>query len=142
MSNGDINYQSSEQMFYHLLAKFKDQSNLATKILKLDDPIKIQAIIKKYDILFVNQFEKERIVRFVIMQKFQQVEQFRNELYNAQDKCIIYKQMNLDKNEETFWGTTIPSKLAEVISLSSVSGNNLMRQILMEYAKKLNEVIM
>ena len=47
--------------------------------------------------------------------------------------------MNLDKNEETFGGTTLSSRVAEVISLSSVSANNLMGQILMEYAKKFNE---
>ena len=73
------------------------------------------------------------------MQKVQQVQQFTHELYNAQDKCIFYKQMNLDKNEETFWGTTLSSRMAEVISLSSVSVNNLMGQILMEYARKFNE---
>ena len=89
-------------MFYHLLAIFYNQSILATKIMKFDDPTEIQAIIRKYDKLLANQFEKERIMRFVIMQKVQQVRQFKNELYNAQDKCIIYKQMNLDKNEETF----------------------------------------
>ena len=139
MRNGDINYHSAEQMFYHLLAKFYNQSILATKIMKSDDPIEIQAIIRKYDKLLANQFEKERIMRFIIMQKVQQVQQFRNKLYNAQDKSIIYKQMNLDKNEETFWGTTLSSRMAKVKSLSSISGNNLMGQILVEYARKFNE---
>ena len=79
-------------------------------------------------------------MRFVIMQKFQQVEDFREELFNAQDKCIIYKQINMDRNEERFWGRSINSKLAKVISLSSVAGSNLMGQILMEYAQKINEM--
>ena len=79
-------------------------------------------------------------MRFVIMQKFQQVEDFREELFNVQDKSIIYKQINMDRNEERFWGTSINSKLAKVISLSSVTGSNLMGQILMEYAEKINEM--
>ena len=139
MKNGDNNYHSAEQMFYHLLAKFYNQVDLATKIKESDDPIEIQAVIGKYGKLLANQFEKERIMRFVIMQKIHQVDQFRNELCNAKDKCIIYKQMNLGKNEETFWGTPLSSRLAQVISLSSISGNNLMGQILMEYATKINQ---
>ena len=63
-----------------------------------DDPIEIQAVIGKYEKLLANQFEKERIMSFVIMQKIQQVDQFSNELCNAKDKCIIYKQINLGKN--------------------------------------------
>ena len=47
--------------------------------------------------------------------------------------------MNLGKNEETFWGTPLSSRIAQVISLSSISGNNLMGQILMEYATKINQ---
>ena len=39
-----------------------------------------------------------------------------------------------------FWGTSINSKLAKVISLFSVTGSNLMGQILMEYAQKNNEM--
>ena len=74
-------------------------------------------------------------MRFLIMQKFQQVKEFREELCNAKDKCIIYKQINLDKNEERFWGTSITSKLAKVTFLSSVTGNKLI-----EYAQKINEM--
>ena len=71
-----INYHLSEQMFYHLLAKFYNKSNLVINILKIEDPVEIQAIIKNHNRLFANYLEKEKSMRFVIMQKFQQVDQF------------------------------------------------------------------
>ena len=92
-------YHSSEQVFYLILAKFYNQPDLANNIFKSEDPYQIQSFVKNHNRLFDNYLE-ERIMRFVIMQKFQQVEDFREELFNARDKCIIYKQINMDRNEE------------------------------------------
>ena len=60
MNKDVINYQSSEQMFYHLLAKLYNQSNLVINILKSDDPIEIQAIIRNFNTLFANHLKKEK----------------------------------------------------------------------------------
>ena len=74
----------------------------------------------------------ESIMRLVITMKFQQVEEFKEELISHCGKHIACKQINFDKLQETFWGVTVPRKLVTVLDIKNISGNNLMGVILMD----------
>ena len=80
--------------------------------------------------------DRERIMRFATLQKFIQNQEFRDKLKEYSDSYIAYKQNTLNKKDLTFWGVTTSAKLIIVLNSSSLSGNNLLGKILMEYSKK------
>ena len=84
---------------------------------------------------------RERIMRFAILQKFIQNQDFREKLKECSNSYIAYKQNTLSKQDISFWGVTTSSKLVLVLELSSLSGNNLLGKILMDYSKKVDSLM-
>ena len=56
----------------------------------------------------------------------------------VQNIYLVYKQPTFNREETTFWGVSTPSRLVSVLKPSSLAGNNLMGQILMEYVFKVS----
>ena len=82
--------------------------------------------------------DRERIMRFDILQKFTQNQEFREKLKESCNSYIVYKQNTLNKQDISFWGVTTSSNLISVLKPSTLSGNNLLGKILMDYSKKVD----
>ena len=81
---------------------------------------------------------RERIMRFAVLQKFIQCPIFREDLLLNKNKHLVYKQPTFSSEETGFWGVSNPSKLVPVLKPSSLAGNNILGQILMEYVSKVS----
>ena len=77
-------------------------------------------------------------MRFAILQKFTQNQKFREKLRECSNDYIAYKQSSLSKQDISFWGVTTSSRLVLVLNPSSLSGNNMLGKILMDYSKKID----
>ena len=94
--------------------------------------------MKPYKYVYMDSELRERIMRFAVLQKFTQSSIFRKELLSNKNKHIVYKQPTFNSEETAFWGFSTPSRLVSVLKPSSLAGNNIMRQILMDYVTKLS----
>ena len=125
-------FHSSEQMFHYLIAAAYNQDNLCDKIMNNTDPFELQSLVNSTQEFNPSHNMMESIMRLVITMKFQQVKEFKEELISHCGKHIVYKQINFDKLQETFWGVTVPRKLVTVLDIKNISVNNLMGVILMD----------
>ena len=95
-------------------------------------------VMKPYKDVYMDSALRERIMRFAVLQKFIQCPIFREDLMINKNKHLVYKQPTFNSEETAFWGVSTPSRLVSVLKPSSLAGNNIMGQILMEYVTKVN----
>ena len=130
-------FHSSEHLYFFLISKDAKQYELTNQVLDESDPFELEILMKDFNKSFQKADDRERIVRFAILQKFTQNQKFRKKLRECSNDYIAYKQSSLSKEDISFWGVTTSSSLVPVLKTSSLSGNNLLGKILMDYSKKI-----
>ena len=81
--------------FYYLISNSLNYKELAQDILKCQDSLEMQSKMKDLNDNQPDIEHMEIIMRFTVLQKFLQSEEFRQEIIRNQDKEIIYYQPNL-----------------------------------------------
>ena len=133
----EYHFYSLEQLYFFLLAKHYQNNRLCEQLAVENDCFKIAEVMKPYKDVYMDSEIRERIMRFAVLQKFIQCPLFREDLMINKNKHLVYKQPTFNSEETAFWGVSTPSKLVSVLKPSSLAGNNIMGQILMEYVEKL-----
>ena len=126
---------------FFLISKDAKKYELSNQILDEIDPFELEILMEDFSKNYQKEDDRERIMRFAILQKFIQNREFREKLKDCSDSYIVYKQSTLSKQDISFWGVTTPSRLVLVLKSSSLSGNNLLGKILMDYSKKVDALI-
>ena len=129
-------FYSLEQLYFFLIAKHYKNNQLCEQLAEENDCFKIAEIMKPYKDVYRDSELRERIMRFAVLQKFIQCPIFREDLLSNKNKHLVYKQPTFNSEETTFWGVSTPSRLVTVLKPSSLAGNNIMGEILMEYVSK------
>ena len=130
-----------QNTFIFLITKDAKKYDLSNKILDETDPFQLEILMEDFNQSYQKEDDRERIMRFAILQKFIQNQDFREKLKECSNSYIAYKQNTLSKQDISFWGVTTSSKLVLVLKFSSLSGNNLLGKILMDYSKKVDSLI-
>ena len=131
-------FHSLEQLYFFLLAKHYQNNQLCKQLAVENDCFKIAEIMKSYKDVYMDSELRERTMRFAVLQKFIQCSIFREDLLLNKNKHLVYKQPTFNSEETAFWGVSTLSRLVSVLEPSSLSGNNIMGQILMEYVTKVS----
>ena len=105
------------------------------------DPFDLEILMEEFNKSHQKEDDRERIMRFAILHKFTQNQEFRKKLRECSNSYIAYKQSSLSKQDISFWSVTTSSSLVLVLSPSSLSGNNLLGKILMDYSKKIDSIM-
>ena len=114
---------------------------MANQVLNEADPFDLEVLMKDFNKSYQKADDRERIMRFAILQKFTQNQKFREKLRECSNDYIAYKQSSLSKQDISFWGVTTSSRLVLVLNPSSLSGNNMLGKILMDYSKKIDSLM-
>ena len=105
------------------------------------DPFQLEILMEDFNESYKKEDIGERIIRFAILQKFIQNQEFREKLKEYSNSYIAYKQNTLSRQDNSFWGVTTSSNLVIVLKSSCLSGNNLLGKNLMEYSKKVDSLL-
>ena len=122
-------------------AKRCKKYDLCNRILDEIDPFDLEILMEDFNKSYQKEDDRERIMRFAILHKFTQNQEFRKKLRECSNSYIAYKQSSLSKQDIYFWGVTTSSSLVLVLSPASLSGNNLLGKNLMDYSKKIDSVM-
>ena len=131
-----FSFCSSEHLYFYLISTDAKKYDLCNRILDEMDPFDLEILMEEFNKSHQKEDDRERIMRFAILHKFTQNQEFRKKLRECSNSYIAYKQSSLSKEDISFWGVTTSSSLVLVLSPSSLSGNNLLGKILMDYSKK------
>ena len=123
---------------FFLISKDAKKYDLSNQILAETDPFQLKILMNDFNKNHQKEDDRERIMRFAILQKFTQNQEFREKLKESCNSYIVYKQKTLSKQDISFWGVTTSSNLISVLKPSTLSGNNLLGKILMDYSKKVD----
>ena len=136
-----FSFCSSEHLYFYLISKDAKKYDLCNRILDEMDPFDLEILMEEFNKSHQKEDDRERIMRFAILHKFTQNQEFRKKLRECSNSYIAYKQSSLSKQDISFWGVTTSSSLVLVLSSSSLSGNNLLGKILMDYSKKIDSIM-
>ena len=93
---------SSEHLYYFLISKDAKKYELTNKILDETDPFQLEILMEDFNKKYQKEEERERFMRFAILQKFIQIEEFRIKLKEHSNSYIAYKQSTLNKHDSSF----------------------------------------
>ena len=81
--------------------------------------------------------ESLNCMEYLLNLKLKQCKEFKKTLLDSKKKNLIYKQPNYCKRDIYFWSVNHSDKLASVLPIYSLVGNNHMGQLLMLIREKL-----
>ena len=122
---------------FFLLLRDAKKYELCNQILDETDPFQLEILMEDFNESYQKEDDRKRIMRFAILQKFNQNQEFKEKLKEYSNSYIAYKQNTISRKDISFWGVTTCSNLIIVLKSSSLSGNNLLGKILMDYSKKI-----
>ena len=109
-----------QNTFIFLISKDAKKYELSNQILDETDPFQLEILMEDFNKNYQKEDERERFMRFAILQKFIQNEEFRIKLKEHSNSYIAYKQSTLNKHDSSFWGVTTYSNLVLVLKSSSL----------------------
>ena len=100
-----VSYNSTEQMYYHLLAEHHNNRKLSDEVLKETDPLNIAPNLRSSFTGYLRDIPTMiTVMTLCIREKLKQSLKFREGLQHHKGRIIIYKQPNYNQEELAFWG--------------------------------------